>query len=100
MMRRLMETLIIEVFEHHSIAHKIKNSHGDFIYLGDLVSATLSEPAWNLGRKTRQVLPRLKHLGNQSAHSRRFVAHREDIDKVSDDFRVVVQELLFLARLK
>jgi hypothetical protein len=100
MMRRLMETLIIEVFEHHRIASKIKNSNGDFLYLADLIHATLNEPTWNLGRRTKQGLPRLKAIGDQSAHSRRYVAHREDIDKLLDDFRSVVQELTFLAALK
>jgi hypothetical protein len=48
MIRRLIETLIIEAFEHHGIAHKIK----------------------------------------------------QDIDKIVDDVRVVVQELVYLAALK
>jgi len=34
MIRRLIETLIIEVFEARGIAHKIKDSRGDFLYLG------------------------------------------------------------------
>jgi hypothetical protein len=88
------------VFEHHQIASKIKNSQGDFLYLADLINATLNEPAWNLGRKAKQGLPRLKAVGDQSAHSRRYVAHREDIDKLLDDFRIVIQELTFLAGLK
>lgn len=100
MMRRMMETLIIEVFEHHNISAQIKNPGGDFFYLSDLISATISQTVWNLGRNTKQALPRMKTLGDQSAHSRRFVAHREDIDKLQADFRVVVQELLFLAKLK
>src|SRR5580704_13703212 len=33
MMRRLMETLIIECFEKHLIANTIKNPKGDFLYL-------------------------------------------------------------------
>ena len=100
MMRRMMETLIIEVFERHNISARIKNSSGDFFYLSDLISATVSQTSWNLGRNAKQALPRMKALGDQSAHSRRFVAHREDVDKMQADFRVVVQELLFLAKLK
>ena len=100
MMRRLMETLIIEVFESRGLADNIKNTGGDFYHLADLVGATLRERSWNLGRKTKQALPRLKDLGDQSAHSRRFVAHREDVDRLQADFRIVVQELIFLAHLK
>jgi hypothetical protein len=101
MMRRLIETLIIECFEKHSIAHKIKQPQsGDFFYLKELVDKVLQEPSWNIGRTAKQALPKLKNIGDQSAHSRRFVAHREDIDKLSSDFRVVCQELIYLAGLK
>jgi len=100
MMRRLIETLIIECFEEHKIADKIKNPNGDFVYLADLIDKTLQEQGWNLGRNTKQALPRLKSVGDKSAHSRRYNAHREDIDKVSTDFRDVCQELLSIAGLK
>src|SRR5712691_6837907 len=32
MIRRLVETLIIEVFEHHNIDGRLKDQHGDFKY--------------------------------------------------------------------
>jgi hypothetical protein len=100
MMRRLLETLIIECFEGHSQTSKIKDLCGDFFMFRDLITATLAEPSWNLGRNSRRALPDLKDLGDKSAHSRRFNAHREDVDKVSGPFRAVCQELLYLARLK
>lgn len=100
MMRRMVETLIIECFEEHKIDNKIKNVAGDYFYLGDLVDAMLSETKWTLGRGTKKGLPKLKTIGDRSAHSRRYNAFRDDIDKVSDDFRVVCQELLYLAKLK
>lgn len=43
MLRRLVETLIIEAFEHHQIDSKIKNADGDFFFLRDLVARTLAE---------------------------------------------------------
>lgn len=100
MIRRLVETLIIEAFEHHKISATIKGRDGDFLFLKDLVSRTLNESKWNLSRNTKRALPRLKDIGDKSAHSRRYVAHRADIDKVVDDLRVVTQELVYLARLK
>jgi len=101
MMRRLLETLIIESFEAHQLSHKIKDSRtGDFFYLSDLISAVLRESSWNLGRNTKRALPNLKSLGDQSAHSRRYNAHREDIDKVTPDFRTICQEFIYLAKLK
>jgi len=100
MIRRLIETLIVEVFEKYSIATKIQGKNGDFLYLRDLIALMLSESSWNLSRNTKSALPRLKDVGDLSAHSRRFNAQRQDIDKLIPDLRVVVQELVTLAKLK
>jgi len=101
MMRRLLETLIIECFEAHNLDGKIKDPRtGDFLLLSDLVSRAVREPSWNLGRNTKRALPTLKYLGDQSAHGRRYNAHREDIDKLIFDFRTVCEEFLYLSKLK
>ena len=100
MVRRLIETLIIEAYEHHQIAEKIKNSNGDFLYLKELIDKMIAEPKWNLGRNVRQALPKLKDIGDKSAHSRRYNAQRGDIEPVLADIRTVVQELLYLAGLR
>lgn len=100
MLRRLLETLIIECYEAHKIEDRIKDQGGNFLFLKDLVDRMLAEKAWTLGRVVRAVLPKLKELGDKSAHNRRYNAHREDIDKILKDLRDTVQELLVLARLK
>lgn len=100
MVRRLLETLIIEAFEKHKLDQKIKNNSGDFLYFGDLISRALAEPSWNLSRNCKQALPRLKDIGDKSAHSRRFIAHKGDIEPRLADIRLVVQEFIFLAGLK
>jgi hypothetical protein len=101
MMRRLVETLIIECFETAKIAHKIKDDRsGEFLYLKDLIDKLLQEQNFNLGRNAKKGLSNLKTIGDMSAHSRRYNANREDIDKVSSDFRIVCQELIYLAKLK
>ncbi|MFC3164989.1 DUF4145 domain-containing protein [Ciceribacter thiooxidans] len=100
MLRRLIETLIIEAFEKHSISDRIKNSTGDFFFLRDLIGATINETTWNLGRNAKQALPKLKDIGDKSAHSRRYLAHRTDIEQLIPDVRVAVQELIYLAGLK
>jgi hypothetical protein len=101
MMRRLIETLIIECFEKYKIADHIKDPRTkEFLFLADLIDRTLQETAWNLGRTNKKALPKLKSLGDQSAHNRRYNAHREDIDRLATDFRNVCQELLYLAGLR
>jgi len=100
MLRRLLETLIIEAFEHHGADYKIKNTTGDFHYLKDLIDKCLQEAAWNLSRNCKQAMPKLKDVGDKSAHSRRYNAHRGDIDPLLSDIRIVVQELVYLAGLR
>lgn len=43
MMRRVLETSIIEAFEAKGIAAKAKNAKGDFLQLSDLITAALGE---------------------------------------------------------
>ena len=96
MMRKLLETLIIEVFEQHGMAVKIQTSAGDFEQLATLVGKVTSESHWNLSRTTKRVLFDVKQLGDNSAHGRRFTAHRGDIDGLRVGFRTAVQELVQL----
>lgn len=100
MMRRLLETLIIEAFEKNKVESKIKGPSGDYLFLRDLVSAVLSEASWNISRNAKASMPKLKDIGDKSAHNRRYVAHREDIEAIASDFRNLVQELVYIAGLK
>jgi hypothetical protein len=100
MIRRLLETLIIETFESQKIASKIKDGKGDFYFLSELIRLTLAESSWNLTRNSKIALPKLKDIGDKSAHSRRYHAVRNDLDRLLPEIRVVVQELIYLARLK
>jgi hypothetical protein len=100
MLRRLLETLIIEAFEKHNLEGKIKNSAGDFLYLSDLIDKALAEPSWNLSRNCKKALPRLKDLGNLSAHSRRFTAQKGDLEPLRTDVRLTTEEFLHLAGLR
>ncbi|WP_086003089.1 DUF4145 domain-containing protein [Polaromonas sp. JS666] len=100
MIRRLIETLIIECYEAHKIESKIKDKDGNYFFLRDLIDMALAEKSWTIGRSVRQVLPKLKDVGDKAAHNRRYNAHREDIDKVIPALRDTIQELLSLAQLK
>jgi hypothetical protein len=79
MLRRLLETLIIECYEAYEIADRIKDGTGNYYFLRDMIDCLLAETTWTLGRNVKTVLPKLKELGDKSAHSRRFNAHREDL---------------------
>lgn len=100
MIRRFIETLIIEVYEAHGKDSEIKDTNGDFMMLRNLIDQILSSNSWNLGREAKQALPLIKNLGDRSAHNRRFIAKKQDIDKIVPGLRVVADELLHLARVK
>ncbi len=100
MIRRLIEVLIIEAFEHHKILRKIQNPSGVFFYLQELITASVAETSWSLGRNTKSGLDKLKTIGDQSAHSRRYNARRAYIDDVIINLRTVAEEFLYLAGLR
>lgn len=99
MLRRLVETLIIEVFEHKKIQSKIKDKDDNYFSLEKLISFTLSESSLSLGRNAKKGLRDAKWLGDQAAHNRRFLAKKSDIDHIQPNIRLLVQELLTLATL-
>ena len=99
MIRRLVETLIIEVFEHKKIEAKIKDKYGNYFMLNELINKISSESLINLGRNAKKGLNNAKWLGDQSAHNRRFLSKKPDIDKVQPNIRILVQELISLSGL-
>ena len=99
MMRRLLESSIIEAFEARGLAEKIKTPTGDFVQLTALVTVALAEPSWNLPRNVKKDLGELKDVGHRSAHNRYYLATKPDIDKHLGVYREAVETFLHLAHL-
>lgn len=93
LIRKLLETLIIECFERYNIDELIKNS-SNFLPLSHLIIAFENSPKWNASRNIRSSFKRIKKYGDLSAHNRRFIAKKSDIDRISDDFRQAIQEII------
>ncbi len=93
MVRRLTESLIIEAFEHHSIAHKIKKS-GNYLDFSALIGVAISEPKLGLTRNTKRILPTLKFFGDLGAHNRKALVRKDDIDKLHQATRSAIEELV------
>ena len=94
--RKLIEILIIECFERHGVDSLIKNSDGNFYFLSDLITGFLKEPAWNITRNAKRSLPKIKNIGDKSAHNRRYIARKNDLDGIKEDVRTVIEELIHL----
>ncbi len=102
MLRRLLETLIIEAYEHLGREGEIKNGGGNYLMLSDLAERACGESGHkglSLGRDSKKALKEARNVGNWSAHARRFLAHAGDLTKLQDGVRLLVQELIQIADL-
>jgi hypothetical protein len=99
MMRRLLESVIIEAFEARKIDDKIKDANGDFFQLTALIKAALAEKSWNLPRNVRKSIESLRDLGHASAHNRYYVAKQPYIDEQKAVYRETVEAFLHIAEL-
>lgn len=100
MIRRLIEILIIETYDSYKVESEICDSDGNFYFLDELINRFTSASHWKIGRNSKAGLKKLKSIGDQSAHSRRYNAKRSYIDEISQELRVVTEELLYLSGLR
>ncbi len=95
MIRRLIETCMIEAFEKKGLSHLIKE---DTEYkTADLIkNELLQNPFNNLSRNARRALQNknLLGLGHQCAHDRFFTAGKGDIDDIRSDVRILIEYLI------
>lgn len=96
MMRKLLETLIIECFERYNNEDEIKDNNGYFYYLSDLIPKFINSNKWNVSRNLSNYIKEVKKYGDLSAHNRRFIAHKSDFDKFKFELRQTVQEIVLL----
>jgi|GEM_PF-750032 len=94
MIRRLLETLIIECYERKGIGDRIRSQNGDYLGFADIVGKVINEPMVKLSRVSKRGLPKLKDLGHTGAHTRRVILGKSDIEKHDHTIRVAVEELI------
>jgi hypothetical protein len=103
MLRRLLETLIIEAYEHLNRKSEIEIGGGNYHMLAGLVERATGKnnhQGLNIGRNTKNALDAVKSLGDRSAHDRRFNACAADLTKIQVDVRSGVQDLIQIASLQ
>jgi hypothetical protein len=100
MLRRLVETLIIEAYEKLGRDAEIKDGSGNYFTLRDLITRACDSHAIGLGRDAKEALKHIKELGDRSAHNRRYNANPSDLNKVQSGVRVVADELINIAGLR
>lgn len=97
--RRLMESLIIEVYVHLGRHHEIQQN-GVFVSLDRLISHVKGDRSAPLGRTTPKTMDDVKQLGDTAAHDRTYITPQVDIDDVKTRYRKMIAELLRLAGIR
>ncbi len=100
LIRRLMESLIIEVFIYKHKTADIKDSQGFFLFLDSLISKIRNHTQINLGRNTYSCMEKIKKVGDTAAHDRTYITQQQDIDDLKSDIRKTINELLVLANIQ
>ena len=93
LLRRLMESLIIEIYIHNKRHHDIQ-SNGSFYMLDRLISHITSDVQVSLSRNAPKAMREVKQLGDTAAHDRTYITPQIDIDDVKTRYRRLIKELL------
>lgn len=94
--RRLMESLIIEVYISRGSHQEIQVNHV-FVPLDRLIAHITSDPSVPLNRNTPKMMRDTKQIGDTASHDRVYVTQQQDIDDIKTRYRRMIQELLLLA---
>jgi len=96
MIRRLMESLIIEVFFHQNRTSEIKLNNV-ILPLDKLINKIINDNQVQLGRNIPKGMNLIKDFGDTAAHDRTYITRQEDIDDNKNSIRKVINELLVLS---
>jgi len=91
--RRLMESLIIEIYIHENRHHSIQ-SNGVFYMLDRLISHITSDTQVQFSRNVPRTMQEIKQLGDTAAHDRTYITPQIDIDDIKARYRRLIRELL------
>lgn len=96
--RRVFEILLIKSYLKIGIEDDIK-TNGNYIMLEKIIDNAVQNKKLALSR-SRNDLDSIRNVGNYSAHKLEYNANKNDIDKIKDKYRVIVEELLYKSGLK
>jgi hypothetical protein len=97
--RRLMESLIIEIYISSDRQYEIQDNK-IFFMLEKLISYVCSDKNIILSRNAPKSMRIIKDIGDIAAHDRVYIAQQVDIDDIKSKYRHLIQELLVLSKIK
>lgn len=98
LIRRVFEILLIKTYLKIGIEDEIK-TNGNYVMLEKIIDNAIQNKKLSLSR-SRNDLDSIRNIGNYSAHKLEYNANKNDIDKIKDKYRVIVEELLYKSGLK
>lgn len=100
LLRKAVETGLIECFEFLGREAEIRDDKGNYFMLRDLSGVAVKPNGLTLGRNAKHGLEQVKEAGDLAAHNRRFLTRKGDLDRIQMGARVLLEELIFIAKLK
>lgn len=94
MIRRAVETLIIDAYEAKKLESLLLDSEGNYLTFSKLIDKMLSENNIKLSKTSKTDIKRIKKFGDVAAHNRKLNLKQCDIDKYSDSIRIIIEELI------
>ncbi len=95
--RRIIESLLVECFEHTGKIAVIQESDGNLKMLDAVIGKAKSAHHIRLPRGTPSLIDKIKEVGDTAAHDRYHITTKQDIDEFRTGFRKVVSQLLTIA---
>ncbi len=95
--RRMLETLIIHLYEKRGWASEIKTNEG-YMKLQNLVDKVCGDGRVGLGKRPKEGLGHLKIIGDVAAHDYRVRVRKSDLERRRTELRLACERLIFIAQ--
>lgn len=98
LVRRVFENLLIKAYKNHGISDEIKKN-GSYIMLEKIIDNAVQNKTLDLSR-SRKELDSVREIGNYSAHKMDYNCNINDLNKIKENYRCIMEELLYKSGLK
>ena len=95
-LRRLMETLIIELYSRRGWSRDVQDPDtNEFVPLKALIDKLNGDARLHMQRRTIDGLKKVKEVGDTAAHDFRIMIRKSDLDKIQSAVRLTCERLIF-----
>ena len=99
-LRRLVETLIIELYHQRGWIADIRDADGTFSKLQTLVDKVCGDGRIGLGKNPKRGLSEIKKFGDVAAHDHRVKVRKSDLEPQRTNLRLACERLVFITSKK